>query len=110
MFLPRPLIRVREARQPPSGYGEQARLNPHRQGSRGQGSGLWHTQDGTTNLLRLGDRGRQPPFNMREPLMHGPGSERRAALTLRQMEARTAEVRTAAAPSKYSRGKCSHRK
>ena len=30
--------------------------------------------------------------------MHGPGSERRAALTLRQIEARTAEVRRAAAP------------
>ena len=42
--------------------------------------------------------------------MHGPGSERRAALTLRQMEARTAEVRTAAAPSKDSRGECSHSK
>ena len=30
--------------------------------------------------------------------MHGPGSERRAALTLRQIEARTAEVRRPAAP------------
>ena len=30
--------------------------------------------------------------------MHGPGSERRAALTLRQIEVRTAEVRRAAAP------------
>ena len=52
----------------------------------------------------------QPHVNKREPLMHGPGSERRAALTLRQMEARTAEVRRAAAPSKDSRGECSHGK